>query len=57
MLVLAISIIVGLVILFVATFIIYKRMPAPKGSEGLRVNDENCGACNNENCSLRKDKE
>ena len=57
MLVLAICLIVGLVILFVATFIIYKRMPAPKGCEKLRISDENCNACNNENCTIRKDNE
>lgn len=55
MLALAISIIVGLVILFIASFIIYKRIPAPKGSEKLRINEENCSACKDTNCSLRKD--
>ena len=55
MLALAISIIVGLVILFITSFIIYKRIPAPKGSEKLRINEENCSACKDTNCSLRKD--
>ena len=53
MLALAIIIIVSLVILFIASFIIYKRMPAPKGTEKLR--NENCKDCNIDSCNIRKD--
>lgn len=54
MLALAISIIVGLLVLFVLTFILYKRIPAPKNDK-IRINEENCGACEMNSCPLRKD--
>ena len=53
-LVLAIVIIVLLLVVFVVSFILYKRMPVPKGCENIEISDENCAACNNTNCSLRK---
>ena len=53
-LILSISIIVALLIVFVVSFVLYKRTPVPKGCENLTISEENCAACNNENCSLRK---
>ena len=53
-LVLAISILVGLLAIFIVSFILYKRMPVPKGCENIKISDENCAACNNKECSLRK---
>ena len=54
---LAIVIIVSLLIIFVVSFVFYKRTPVPKGCENLTISEENCAACQNENCSLRKKKE
>ena len=51
---LAIVIIVSLLIIFVVSFVLYKRTPVPKGCENLEISEENCAACQNENCSLRK---
>ena len=53
-LVLAIAIIVILLVIFIVSFILYKRMPVPKGCENIEISDENCAACNNKECSLRK---
>ena len=50
-LILAISILVALAIIFVVSFILYKRTPVPKGCENIQINEENCSACNNTSCS------
>ena len=56
-LILAISIIVALLIVFVVSFVLYKRTPVPKGCENIEINEENCAACNNTECTLRKREE
>ena len=56
-LILAISVILALLIVFVVSFILYKRTPVPKGCENLLINEENCAACNNKDCALRKEGE
>ena len=56
-LIIAIIIIVVLLVVFVTSYIIYKKMPVPKGCENLEINEENCAACNNTNCVLKKKKE
>ena len=53
-LVLAISILVALLIIFIVSFLLFKKTPVPKGCENLEINEENCAACNNKECSLRK---
>ena len=53
-LILAISILVSLLIIFVVSFVLYKRTPVPKGCENILVNDENCAACQNKECALYK---
>ena len=54
-LILAISILVALLIIFIVSFIIYKRTPVPKGCEGIKISDENCATCSNQNCSFKKE--
>lgn len=54
-LILAISILVGLLIIFVVSFILYMRTPVPKGCENLKINEENCAACQNQNCAFKKE--
>lgn len=53
-LILSISILVALLIIFVVSFLLYKKTPVPKGCENLEINEENCASCKNETCSLRK---
>jgi len=51
---LAIVIIVSLLIIFVISYVLYKRTPVPKGCENLEISEENCAACNNKDCAIRK---
>ena len=53
-LILALTILVALLIVFVVSFILYKKTPVPKGCENLEISEENCAACGNKECSLRK---
>lgn len=55
-LILAISILVALLAIFIVSFVLYKRTPVPKGCEGIEINEENCASCNNKNCSIFKDR-
>ena len=55
-LILALTILVALLIVFVVSFILYKKTPVPKGCENLEISEENCAACSNKECSLRKKK-
>ena len=56
-LILAIAIILALLIIFVVSFVLYKKTPVPKGCENLLINEENCAACQNKECALRKEGE
>ena len=56
-LILAISIILALLIVFVVSFTLYKKTPVPKGCENILINEENCAACQNKECALRKEGE
>ena len=56
-LILAIAIILALLIVFVVSFILYKKTPVPKGCENLLISEENCAACQNKACALRKEGE
>ncbi len=53
-LILAISIIVALVIIFVVSFVLYMRTPAPKGCEKLKIGPKNCEDCDVEGCMIYK---
>ena len=55
-LVLAISILVALVAIFVISFVIYRRIPVPKGCEDLVMNEEKCSSCGHTECSFYKEK-
>ena len=54
---LSIVIILSLLIIFVVSFVLYKRTPVPKGCEYLEISEENCASCKNEACTLRKKEE
>ena len=49
-LILAISIIIALAIIFVVSFILYKRTPVPKGCEDIKISVENCSSCGHTEC-------
>jgi hypothetical protein len=51
-LIVAIAIIVGLVILFVVSFILYRKTPPPKGCEHLKVDESSCKSCGEVGCDL-----
>ena len=53
-LILAISILVTLLAIFIVSFILYKKTPVPKGCENIKINDENCSSCGNSSCSHYK---
>ena len=56
-LVIAISILVILLTVFIVSFILYKRTPVPKGCENISISEENCAGCSNKTCTLRKGKD
>ena len=56
-LIIAISILVGLLILFFISFVVYRRTPVPKGCEDLMANEEKCAACDNHTCQFNKGRE
>ena len=56
-LILAISILVALLIVFIVSFVLYKRTPVPQGCENLKASDERCAACDNSNCSFKNKEE
>ena len=51
-LILAISILVALLAIFIVSFILYRRTPVPKGCENIKINDENCSACQHKECKF-----
>ena len=55
-LILAIAIIVALVIIFVVSFVLYMRTPAPKGCEKLKIGPKNCEDCDVEGCMIYKER-
>ena len=54
--ILAVSILVALLITFIVSFVLYKRTPVPKGCENIKISEENCAACNNEECAIYKER-
>ena len=53
-LILAISIILALLAIFIVSFVLYVRTPIPKGCENIKVNDENCASCGHKECKFYK---
>ena len=56
-LILAIVILVTLLAIFFVSFVLYRRTPLPKGCEHLKMSEENCASCDNENCMFHKKEE
>ncbi len=53
-LIISISIIVFLIVLFFVTFIKNRKTPVPKGCEHIKITEENCGACQVSDCSIKQ---
>jgi hypothetical protein len=53
---LAISILVILLVVFIVSFVIYMKTPAPKGCENIKISEENCANCNHSECSFYKER-
>ena len=53
-LIIAISILVILLAVFIVSFVLYVKTPAPKGCENIKINDENCSSCNHKECKFYK---
>lgn len=51
---LAITIIVLLVVLFIVSYVLNKRTPVPEGCEHLKISDEFCLNCTNEDCKVHE---
>ena len=51
-LIMAISILVGLLAIFLVSFVLYVRTPAPKGCENIKINEENCASCHHKECQF-----
>ncbi|MFA6829589.1 MAG: hypothetical protein WCR67_02650 [Bacilli bacterium] len=46
----AILVILFFLIVFIVSFILYKKTPPPKGCEGMEPSDEKCHGCEQEGC-------
>ena len=47
---LAVLVIVALIVIFVVSFVLYRKTPVPKGCEDLERNEEKCAACSETGC-------
>ena len=56
-LIIAIVIFAVLLVTFFVSFVIYRRTPAPKGCEDLKIGEENCALCGHSECEFYKGKE
>ena len=55
-LILAISILVVLLVVFIVSFVLYVKTPAPKGCEQMKISEENCANCSHAECSFYKER-
>ena len=53
-LILAISILAALLIIFIVSYILYRRTPVPKGCENIKISEENCAGCSHSECRFYK---
>ena len=51
-LIMAISILVVLLAVFLVSFVLYVKTPAPKGCENIKINEDNCASCNHKECKF-----
>ena len=53
-LILGISIVVFLLAIFVVSFVLFMKTPAPKGCEDIKISEENCSKCGKTECAFYK---
>ena len=51
-LILAISILVGLLVIFIVSFVLYVKTPVPKGCENIKAGGEHCSSCDHKECKF-----
>lgn len=51
----AIGIIIVWIVIFFVTYVLNKKTPVPEGCEAMKITDENCMACGNTECRIKKD--
>ena len=51
-LIIAIAVLVILLVVFLVSFILYVKTPAPKGCESIKINSENCASCQRKECKF-----
>ena len=56
-LILAIGIILALLIVFIVSFVLYKKTPVPKGCEDIRMSEEKCSSCSHSECHFYQGEE
>ena len=56
-LIIAILILVALLVIFFVSFVLYRKTPLPKGCENLKMDEEKCSNCSNEQCMFHKSSE
>ena len=49
---LAVLILTSLLVIFVVSFILYRKTPLPKGCEDMQPSEEKCANCKEEECHL-----
>ena len=49
---LAVLILTSLLVIFVVSFILYRKTPLPKGCAALQPSEEKCANCKEEGCNL-----
>lgn len=54
-LIIAILLIISLLVLFFVSYYFNKKTPIPKECQDILLNEENCAACKNFECELRKE--
>lgn len=55
-LLIAIAVIVLLIVIFVVSFVLYVKTPAPKGCENLGRDESKCGGCSETSCRFYQDR-
>lgn len=54
-LVLSIIVIIALIALFFISYVLNKKTPLPKGCEDIKISNENCLGCNNNDCKIKQE--
>ena len=49
---LAIGILLTLLVVFIVSFVLYVKTPAPKGCEDLKASEEKCASCSRSECQF-----